>query len=123
MPGRFQITHDGGLHWQQTGSISEPSYQSKNQATWGARDNQSLWYQSINHTNKISFSTDGGQHWQATTVQMPTRYLRVINFTSSTTGWAYGYDRYLQNGLYNPIRLLKSTDGGLSWHEVARSSS
>lgn len=117
------ITHDGGLHWQQTGSISEPSYLSKNQATWGAKDGQSLWYQSINHTNKISFSTDGGQHWQVTTVQMPTRYLRVINFTSSTIGWAYGYDRYLQNGLYNPIRLLKTVDGGLSWHEIARSSS
>ncbi|HLG75152.1 MAG TPA: hypothetical protein VKX46_01985 [Ktedonobacteraceae bacterium] len=124
------ITHDGGLHWQQTGAVQEQVQLNANSAiaTWGVADSRTLWYQAAKPTDRFSVSHDSGAHWSKITPQMPSTYLRVINFTSSSVGWAYGYDNFLAGvgnaapTMQNPVLLLCTDDGGQSWHEVARSA-
>lgn len=116
-------THDGGLHWQQTGTLDQQMRHSQTNPTWGVIDGQSLWYQPLsNHTRQIMISHDGGQHWQKITARIPSVYLRVINFVSAQVGWAYGYDQTVGTSMDTPIRLLQTNDGGQSWHEVAHST-
>jgi photosystem II stability/assembly factor-like uncharacterized protein len=57
-------------------------------------------------------TTDGGQHWTDTPVELPGVHiptLNAIHFISADVGWAVGVDSG-EDGV-----VLKTTDGGSSW--------
>lgn len=111
-------THDGGVNWQQTGTIEAPTCYTSHSATLGVLGPRFLWYQPCNvHTRQISISTDEGRTWQTINAQAPTRYLRVTEFRSPQVGRAYGYNTDNASAAHSRM-VLTSNDGGQSWHEA-----
>jgi photosystem II stability/assembly factor-like uncharacterized protein len=61
----------------------------------------------VNSDGKILRTDDGGASWQ---VHQTGEYLRCVGFASETHGWV---------GTLDPsTRLLATTDGGQTWHQV-----
>jgi photosystem II stability/assembly factor-like uncharacterized protein len=57
----------------------------------------------------ILYTADGGQNWQARSVQ-PSQQINGIFFTDEYTGWTAGGDA-------SGATILRTTDGGRSWQE------
>lgn len=117
----FYVTRDGGTTWSGTAVPFD--------MTSGAAINlQDAWVTPISAGSTLYTTSDGWRHW--TKVQMRMIFGRIydLSFVSLTTGWAFGDD--LMDSLHGPgggvrkgdvIALLKTTDGGQTWQEVARS--
>jgi photosystem II stability/assembly factor-like uncharacterized protein len=97
------VTHDGGTTWNATAPISTVTGASN------MLDPFHWWITLEAVPGDSLFSTaDGGQHWQTVTPGAPFTHVSVVNFVSSTEGWAIG-----------GAGLLRTSDGGRAWTILA----
>jgi photosystem II stability/assembly factor-like uncharacterized protein len=117
-------THDGGQSWTWTGVTTSLNISRDNFI-----DMDHAWATSVNSTDKLFYSTnDGGQHWSKVSLQTTFKQVTIFNFVSPDFGWATAtnFERHLPEpggGMRKGdiIAILKTTDGGRTWHEVSHS--
>jgi photosystem II stability/assembly factor-like uncharacterized protein len=117
-------THDGGQSWTWTG-VTTSLYISRDNFI----DMTHAWAPSVNSTDMLIYTTnDGGQHWSKVPMQTTFKQLSVFSFVSPDIGWATAKNvvRFLPEpggGMRKGdiIAVLKTTDGGRTWHEVSHS--
>jgi photosystem II stability/assembly factor-like uncharacterized protein len=117
------ITHDGGTTWTPSGvtvpfDISNAVYSDLNHA----------WLPSSDPDRTFYTTGDGWRHWQKKQMNITYQHINGFDFVSPTVGWAIGDNR--KNFFPEPggglrkgdvIYLLKTTNGGVNWQEIARS--
>lgn len=118
--GKLYTTHDGGQTWSgQAVSLV---------IVYGASiDLQYAWTLANDSREHVLYTTqDGWQHWAKTRMQTTFRNVRNYDFISPTVGWALADNRThfypapgggMQKG--DLTVLLKTTDGGHTWQEIA----
>ena len=114
-------THDGGATWVGTSipfDVTNAIYLDMTHA-W-------LWTSLLQHT--FSVTSDAWQHWTKKT--FTTHFVNIygFDFVSPTLGWAIANNEqahmHAPGGGLNPgdtVALLKTTDGGQTWQEIAHS--
>ncbi len=100
------VTHDGGMTWSKTSGV----YACAGCGT-DFTDMQHGWI--LDRDSKVLYATsDGGQHWAkqytAFNIDVP-----QFNFATPDTGWA------IEIQPDSTRQLLKTTDGGHTWEQVA----
>lgn len=118
----FYVTRDGGVTWN--GTIVPFDITSG-----AAVDLQHAWSVPNDTPGTIIYTTsDGWRHWIRTQMDMIFGRIYHLSFISPTIGWAFGDN--LMDSLHGPggglrkgdvISLLKTTNGGKTWQEVAHS--
>ncbi len=117
-------THDGGQHWAWT-EVTTSLYISSNNFI----DMDHAWAPSVNSTDRLIYATnDSGQHWSKIPMQTTFKQVTIFSFVSPEFGWATAtnFERHLPEpggGMRKGdiIAILKTTDGGRTWHEVSHS--
>lgn len=115
------ITHDGGQTWADTTvpfDVTNAEF----------LDMHNAWTPASGADKAFYTTSDGWQHW--TKGHMSTTFQRIygFSFVSPTIGWALadnrtGFFPEPGGGIHkgDVIALLKSTDGGRTWREIAHS--
>lgn len=116
-------THDGGLTWTATSvpfDVTNGEFLDMNNA----------WASAVNGNDKAFYTTsDGWQHWTKGHMNATFKNISGFSFVSPNLGWALADNR---TGFFPPapggglrkgdsIALLKTTDGGHTWQEIAHS--
>ncbi|HZU69870.1 MAG TPA: hypothetical protein VFA09_21555 [Ktedonobacteraceae bacterium] len=115
-------THDGGKTWTQTAvpfDVTSADFIDMNHALAMASDSRS----------KMVYTTsDGWHHWTQLHLNAPFQLVYNFSFVSPTLGWALANNitRTGPPGSINlrkgdTIAMLKTTDGGKTWQEIAHS--
>ena len=115
-------THDGGLTWTATAvpfDVTNGEFLDMNNA----------WASAVNGNDKAFYTTsDGWRHWTKGHMDVTFNIISGFSFVSPGIGWALAYNRTkslpepgggLRKG--DSIALLKTTDGGQTWQEIAHS--
>jgi len=112
----FYATHDGGLTWKPfANSVVQNVDVLKSQ---NVVDFVSPQVAFVPCGNDLCATQDGGQTWQTLKSNLNfvpasgNEYVRLVDFISSTTGWAITTDG--TNGV-----LWKTTDGGATWDKLS----
>ncbi|MHB8599529.1 MAG: WD40/YVTN/BNR-like repeat-containing protein [Ktedonobacteraceae bacterium] len=116
-------THDGGATWTGTFIPFDVTY-----ATYLDMTHAWLWTGSLKQYT-FSITSDGWRHWTKENLSTSFANIYSFDFVSPTLGWALAdnvqFRRPEPGGGLSPgdtIALLKTTDGGHTWQEVARST-
>jgi len=124
-------TSDGGVHWQ---NVTPAQYGTLAGENISYISGTAAWAEVTNNANAIAFvrTTDGGKTWQAsaplnqplgmTPPDHAAENINYVTFLTPDTGWllvATYNDRETAIGEI----LYHTTDGGLTWHELASSAS
>lgn len=116
-------TRDGGETWTGTSvpfDVTNGKFLDMNNA----------WASAVNGNDKTFYTTsDGWQHWTKGHMDVTFNTISGFSFVSPSLGWALAYNRTrfpapepgggLRKG--DNIALLKTTDGGHTWQEIAHS--
>ena len=105
-------TVDGGLSWQ---AIAVPDADSLDFRDVHAVDENVVYLMSagLGKQSRIYKTKDGGQNWQLQFLNtIPEGFLDGIAFWDDQTGLAYG------DPLHGHLFVLKTTDGGATWHRI-----
>lgn len=117
----FCFTQDGGATWLSTAVPFDIT-------SGAALDWQHAWsIPTSTAGTTIATTSDGWRHWTQVTMNIPFGRIYDLSFVSPTIGWAFGDD--LMDSLHagiglrkgDVIALLKTTNGGKTWQEVAHS--
>ncbi len=116
------VTHDGGLTWTGTAvpfDVTNGEFLDMNNA----------WASAVNENDKAFYTTsDGWQHWTKGHMTVTFKNISGFSFVTPGIGWALADNRTrffpasgggLRKG--DIIALLKTTDGGQTWQEIAHS--
>ncbi len=114
-------THDGGETWTGTAvpfDVTNGEF----------LDMSNAWAPAVNGNDKAFYTTnDGWQHWTKGHMKVTFKNISGFSFVSHSLGWALADNRtsFLLPGSGprkgDIIALLKTTDGGQTWQEIAHS--
>ncbi len=113
------ITTDGGATWAAPSLLTITGFPVISYL------DQQRWFMMTD--DKLYKTSDGGQRW--TTTPIHTGYLHVtgVDFLSDTVGWIIGNNTSQNSGFTGDsdtiTALLKTTDGGATWHVISHSVS
>ncbi|GLV60239.1 hypothetical protein KDH_70590 [Dictyobacter sp. S3.2.2.5] len=121
---RFYTTSDGGQSWHWNGAAAKFTLLNDSVV-----DLQHAWSLGNSDDRLLYLTSDGGQNWQKHT--LPSQFNRYgpASFVNAQVGWMIAMHTN-HMGLPEPgggLRkgdvsvLLRTSDGGQSWHEVSRS--
>jgi photosystem II stability/assembly factor-like uncharacterized protein len=104
------VTRDGGTTWSPTTPLPASAGTTSFDDVTSLLDLSTWWIVSSAHDpSTLLFQTsDGGQHWASWMPGAPFTGVSVLDFASSTQGWAIG-----------SAGLLRTTDGGHTWTILA----
>jgi photosystem II stability/assembly factor-like uncharacterized protein len=100
-------TADGGADW----TLVDPPLPG---ATWARAVDATNWW--AGEATTLVHTADAGGHWTTlpnTGLDIDASSLNDLQFTTPANGWALG------SGVTGPLHILRTTDGGRSWHRVA----
>lgn len=97
-------THDGGETWQNTAPLPVGLN------VFDFVDMQHGW---ASDGSVLYTTSDEGNHWIKLTPNESFKHISLLDFVSSTTGWA------ISSAPSMPSSLLKTTDGGRTWTTIS----
>lgn len=123
-------TTDGGRRWE---NVSPPipldtasSSYLRRTPVWDFLNTRSAWVVAATdhaHQVKCSYTHDGGAHWKTFTSTLPTQKMPLAilgeaDFVNSRDGWLV----FGPAGVAGVDELYATTNGGRSWHHLARNT-
>jgi len=115
------VTHDGGVTWNGTAVPFDIT-------NGTSLDLQHAWsLPTLSPGTTLYTTSDGWQHATKVQMNMVFEHMYDLSFISLTTGWAFGDNLmgalHMGQGLSkgDVIALLKTTNDGQSWYEIAHS--
>jgi photosystem II stability/assembly factor-like uncharacterized protein len=98
------FTHDGGTTWQSTAILPVGP------GVFDFVDMQHGW---ASDGSVLYMTSDGGNHWIKLSPNESFKHISLLDFVSSTIGWA------ISSATSMPSSLLKTIDGGRTWTVIA----
>jgi photosystem II stability/assembly factor-like uncharacterized protein len=100
----FYVTHDGGQTWQNTALLP---------VGLGVFDFVDMQHGWASDGSVLYMTSDGGNHWIKLSPNESFKHISLLDFVSSTIGWA------ISSAPSMPSSLLKTIDGGRTWTTIS----